>query len=234
MDIAEAMACRHAVRDYSDRPVAPDTLARLGEAVAQANRDGDLHIQLVGDGGNGTDAFGGCPTHYGRFRNVRHCIALIGRDDDNADAGDLDERVGYYGERLALTATMLGLDTSWVVLHEPDRHDGAWLIGDGERMPAAIAVGYGTRPGRPHRSKPIDQLGSTEHGGLDDAPDWFIMGLEAAALAPSALGKQPVHFTLLDDGTVRAEALDGVQSEICLGIARLHFEVGAGGLCRFC
>ena len=49
-------------------------------------------------------------------------------------------------------------------------------------------------------------------------------------LAPSALGKQPVRFTLLADGrTVRAEALEGVQAEICLGIAKLHFELAVDG-----
>lgn len=237
MDIAEAMACRHAVRDYSDRPIDPDALDDLAQAIAQTNHDAGLHVQLIDTHETGADAFGGCPTHYGRFRNVRYCIALIGQDAKTTDADDpstdLDERVGYYGERLALKATMLGLDTSWVVLHETDQHEGVWHMEPGERMPAAIAVGHGARPGRPHRSKPIEQLGSLEHGGLDGAPDWFIRGLEAVALAPSALGKQPVHFTLMDDGTVRAETLEGVQSEICLGIARYHFEAGSG-VCADC
>lgn len=42
-------------------------------------------------------------------------------------------------------------------------------------------------------------------------------------------GKQPVRFTLLEDGkTVLAQPLEGVQADICLGIARYHFEVGSG------
>ena len=64
---------------------------------------------------------------------------------------------------------------------------------------------------------------------LSGAPDWFLSGLRAVALAPSALGKQPVRFTLLEDGkTVLAQPLEGVQADICLGIARYHFEVGSG------
>ncbi|NEG88518.1 nitroreductase family protein [Bifidobacterium aerophilum] len=225
MDIIEAMGARHAVRDYTDEPIDDDALDALREAVAQANADGGLDIQLVHDD---TDALGGCPTHYGRFRNVRYCIALIGRDGDDPDA--LDEKVGYWGERLALEAVRLGLDTGWVVLHETGDHEGRWTIGEGERMPAAIAVGHGARAGRPHRSKPVEELGALESGAFEDAPDWFVHGLEAVQLAPSALGKQPFRFTLLDDGrTVRAEALDGVQAHICLGVARLHFELGAGG-----
>ena len=103
MNIVEAMERRHAVRDFSDRPIDDDTLRALNEAVDATNADGGLDVQLVQDD---TDAFGGCPTHYGRFKNVRYCIALIGSDDE--DPAQLDRKVGYYGERLALTATQLG------------------------------------------------------------------------------------------------------------------------------
>ena len=229
MDIMEAMAARHAVRDFTDEPIGGDVESALTAAIEEANRTGGLHIQLVHDD---TDAFGGCPTHYGRFKGVRHCIALIGAESD-----DLDERIGYYGERLALEAVRLGLDAGWVVLHETQEHDGLWDIAPGERMAAAIAIGHGVRPGRPHRSKPVDELGVVERpagmadaAGMAGAPDWFVRALEAVQLAPSALGKQPYWFTLMKDGrTVRADMLDGVQPAIGLGIARLHFEVGASG-----
>lgn len=224
MELTEAMSARHAVRDYSDRPIDEATTAALRQAIAHANDRGALHIQLIHDD---EDAFGGCPTHYGRFNGVRYCIALVGQDS-GADGGDLDRRVGYWGQWLALQATMLGLDTSWVVLHDTETH-GRWRIGTGERMPAAIALGHGARTGRAHRSKPIDELGATRACAFDEAPAWFVDALRAVQLAPSALGRQPVRFTLLDDGrTVRAEALDGVQPMIALGIATLHFEIGAG------
>ncbi|MCH9276475.1 nitroreductase [Bifidobacterium amazonense] len=226
MNIFEAMEARHAVRDFTDQPIDGAVLDKLRAAVAEANADGGLDIRLVHDD---ADAFGGCPTHYGRFKNVRWCVALVGRDDADADV-DLDERAGYFGERLALTAVSLGLDTGWAVLHEVAEHNGFWRLEDDERMPAAIALGHATRPGRPHRSRPVEELGAVEgDGALADAPEWFMRGLQAAQLAPSALGKQPFRFTLLSDGrTVHAEALEGVQSDIGLGIARLHFELGAG------
>ncbi|MBW3077650.1 nitroreductase family protein [Bifidobacterium simiiventris] len=237
MDIIEAMGARHAVREYTDQPLDENVLKALSEAIGRANADGGLDIQLVHDN---EDAFGGCPTHYGRFRNVRYCLALIGRDTD-ASGEALDERAGYFGERLALEAVRLGLDTGWVVLHETTGHHGRWHMGDGERMPAAIALGHGARAGRPHRSKPIEELGmladcdatstsSSQSDALTGAPDWFVNGLKAVQLAPSALGKQPFRFVLLDDArhAVRAEALDGVQAHIGLGIAKLHFELGAG------
>ncbi|WP_244569398.1 nitroreductase family protein [Bifidobacterium hapali] len=231
MNIIEAMSARHAVRDYTDQPIDEDTVHALRIAIEQANTHSGLNIQLIHDD---EDAFGGCPTHYGRFRNVRYCIALIG--SDHGAPSILDERIGYYGEQLALDAVQLGLDTGWVVLHETTAHHGKWQIHDGERMPAAIAIGHGARAGRPHRSKPIEELGLIETANdvlepahVGHAPQWFIQALEAVQLAPSALGKQPYRFTLLADGrSVHAEALDDVQSEIGLGIAKLHFELGAG------
>lgn len=226
MNLLEAVEARHAARDYTDEPLTGDQIDALGNVIATINSDDGLDIQLVHDV---DDAFGGCPTHYGRFKNVRNLIALIGPDHKDNSAAVLDEKIGHAGQFLALTAVSLGLDTSWVVLHETSEHDGAWTLGEDERMPAAIALGHANRPGRPHRSKPAEELGVVENGEYADAPAWFHNGIEAAMLAPSALGKQPFRFTLLADGhTVKAEALEGVQSEIGLGIAKLHFELGAG------
>ena len=225
MNLLESMQKRHAVRDYNDEPLTAEQVNTLDEAIAAANAKQGLDIQLIHDV---DDAFGGCPTHYGRFKNVHNLIALLGTDSPSNEA-ILDEKVGNAGQLLALTAASLGLDTSWVVLHETADHDGAWTLAEGERMPAAIALGHGNRPGRPHRSKPAKELGAVETGDYANAPDWFKRGVEASMLAPSALGKQPFRFTLLADGrTVRAEALEGVQPEIGLGIAKLHFELAAG------
>ena len=58
--------------------------------------------------------------------------------------------------------------------------------------------------------------------------------LEAARLAPTALNQQRFRFELLEDGrTVRARALPTVScGKVDLGIARLHFELGANSLSR--
>ncbi|KAB5604811.1 nitroreductase family protein [Bifidobacterium jacchi] len=248
MHIIEAMTARHATRAFDETPISDDQVQSLKRLIQRLNACGDLDIQLIHDE---TDAFGGCPTHYGRFRNVRWCAALIGTDKGGTDATianttggdttgagavggepgavrDLDWRVGYFGELFALGAVSMGLDTGWAVLHETNDHHGSWRMLDGERMPAVIAIGHAARPGVAHRAKSLDMLGAVESGTLADAPAWFVAGLSAAALAPSALGKQPFRFTLLADRhTVRAEALDGVQAEIGLGIAMCHFELGA-------
>ena len=61
-------------------------------------------------------------------------------------------------------------------------------------------------------------------------PDWFITGMNAVQKAPSAINRQPVMFSY-KDGTVTA-TVDDITKEgfaFDLGIAKLHFEIGAGG-----
>ena len=60
-------------------------------------------------------------------------------------------------------------------------------------------------------------------------PEWFERGVRAALLAPTALNQQKFRFELLPDGkTVRAQTFSGAYTAVDLGIAKYHFEVGAG------
>lgn len=67
---------------------------------------GKMRIQLVTDE---PEAFRGFLARRGHFVGVRNYIAFVGQKDDT-----LDERTGYYGERLVLLAQQLGLNTCWV------------------------------------------------------------------------------------------------------------------------
>ena len=87
-----------------------------------------------------------------------------------------------------------------------------------------LAIGYGEDDGTAHKSRPADILGRCE----EDALEWFARGIEAVMLAPSAMNRQRFRFTLLEDGRVRAETSRGPYSDVDLGIAKLHFEIGAG------
>ena len=66
------------------------------------------------------------------------------------------------------------------------------------------------------------------------APEWFARGVELALLAPTAMNQQKFRFELLDGdadaGKPRVKATTGLGSyaAIDLGIAKLHFELGAG------
>ena len=215
MDLLEAIAARHSVRTYEDRALAGDVRAALLRCMEESAREGRLNIQLVEDD---PSAFTGFLARYGRFRGVRDYIVLAG-----AKADDLDERVGYYGERIVLEAQRLGLNTCWVALTYT-RNAERIRLNEGERLRCVISIGYGTTQGRGHRIKSYDRVAwPARH----EAPDWYVRGVEAALLAPTAVNQQQFRFRLMPGGGVQARARFGIYARIDLGIVKYHFEVGA-------
>ncbi len=215
MDVFEAMRARHSVRQYLDRPIPADVLAKLRAEAEACSREGHLHIQLVTDE---PQAFDCAMAKYGSFSGVSDYIVLVGPDKDG-----LEERAGYYGELLVLLAQMLGLNTCWVGLTF-SKKKARIEIGPGEKLVLVISLGYGAGQGTAHKGKPMEKLCRTD----GDMPDWFRRGMEYAMLAPTAVNQQKFRFTLEPDGRVRAEAMKGPFSKVDLGIAKYHFELGAG------
>lgn len=75
----------------------------------------------------------------GLFENANNYIALVGKKGDR-----LEERCGYYGEKLVLKAQELGLNTCWVVLtHGKSRAE----VAAGEKEVIIISLGYGKTQG---------------------------------------------------------------------------------------
>lgn len=214
MELMEAMRGRHSVRQYTDRPIPAEILAELQEETAACNREGSLHIQLAVDE---PEAFQGVLAHYGSFRGVRNYWALIG-----PKGPDLDEKLGWYGERLVLKAAQLGLDTCWVALTFR-KGKCRCTAAPGEKLVCVVALGYGVTHGVPHKSKPMEALCKAN----GEMPTWFRSGMEAALLAPTATNQQKFLLTL-DKNTVQAEATGGFYSKVDLGIVKYHFEIGAG------
>ena len=210
----EAICARHSVRAYTDRPVARDAADALRRAIEICNREGGLHIQLVTDE---PAAFSGMMAHYGKFSGVRNYIALVGKK-----SAELDEKLGYYGERLALLAQTLGLNTCWVAMSY-SKGKARVEVAPGEKLRIVLALGYGETQGVPHKSKNLSEVCRVE----GTMPDWFRSGMEAALLAPTAMNQQKFRFALLPDG-VRAESTGGFYSKVDLGIVKYHFELGAG------
>lgn len=213
MDLTEAMKARHSVRQYQNKPLDTETVKALQAEIHKCNQESGLHIQLVK---NEPKAFDGFMAHYGKFRGVTNYIAMIGKK------GGLDEKCGYYGERLVLLAQQLGLNTCWVAMTY-SKIKTAFVIDEGEKLYIVIALGYGETQGVAHTSKAISDVAKTE----GDMPEWFRKGMEAALLAPTAMNQQKFLFTR--NGTqVSAKAGMGFYAKIDLGIVKYHFEVGAG------
>lgn len=221
MTLQEAIEVRHSVRAYKNEPLAEDVARRLEEEIAEVNQAGHLHVQLIQ---NEPKAFQGTLAKYGKFRNVTSYLVMAGKK-----AEDLDERIGYYGEQLVLLAQTLGLNTCWVGLSYRKIPD-TYVLEEGEVIKAYISIGYGETQGVIRKSKTVEQVSNTS----DITPSWFKRGVEAALLAPTAVNQQKFSFEYLgmkdDRHQVRAKkgfSLVGY-TQMDLGIAKYHFEIGAG------
>lgn len=214
MELIQAMQERHSVRQYTEKPLDPVVKQTLEQEIAQCNQEGGLHIQLVC---NEPKAFESFMAHYGKFSSVTNYIVLVGKKGEH-----LEERCGYYGERLVLKAQQLGLHTCWVGMTYK-KIPAAFRVEKGEKLTVVLALGYGKTGGVAHKSKEATAVSNVS----DTTPDWFRAGVEAALLAPTAMNQQKFMLTY-HNGKVSAKAGFGFYTKIDLGIVKYHFEVGAG------
>jgi len=207
------MEQRHSVRRYTDQPIEPDKRAALDKLVSEINRETGLHIQVEYDE---PSCFDSMLAHYGKFSGVRNYIAMIG--PKGKGNGEL---LGYHGERIVLKAQELGLNTCWVgMTHGKSRAE----VAKGEELVCLIALGHGCTAGAPRSSKQPSEVSNYREG----MPEWFLDGINAALLGPSALNKQKFRFELTPEGDVKAIGGRGPFASIDLGIAKYHFEIGSG------
>ena len=209
MEILEIMKQRHSVRQYTDRAIEPEKRAVMDALTQEINRKAGLSIQIVYDDPKCFDSF---MAHYGKFTGVRNYIALVGKKSPK-----LDETLGYYGEELVLRAQELGLNTCWVALtHGKSKA----VVSKGEKEVCLIALGYGVTQGAERKSKPMQELCNY----FESMPEWFLNGMNAAMLAPTAMNQQKFRFELLPDGNVKATCGRGFYTKLDLGIVKYHFE----------
>lgn len=213
MEILEAINNRHSVRSYLDTPIEEEKLKKLNMLINTCNKEGDLNIQLVTNEPNAFDCF---MAHYGKFSGVKNYIVLIGKKSK-----DLQEKLGYYGEKIALEAQMLGLNTCWVAMTYK-KVKTAFTIDKGEKLVCVLALGYGKSQGLAHKIKEPKEVAN-----INNTPDWFKKGIDSALLAPTAMNQQKFRFTL-QDNKVSISTKAGFYTKVDMGIAKYHFEVGAG------
>lgn len=214
MELKEAIENRHSVRSYSDRPIEKEVVNELKAEIEACNKEGDLHIQLVCDEPKAFDSF---MAHYGKFSGVKNYIVLVGKK-----CRDLEEKCGYYGEKLVLKAQQLGLNSCWVAMTYK-KIPGAFEVVKGEKLTVVIALGYGNTQGIAHKSKSANDVSNISN----DTPEWFKTGVEAALLAPTAINQQKFRF-IYENGNVSVKPGVGFYSKIDMGIAKYHFEIGSG------
>ena len=213
-DIMELMRARRSVRTFTDREVPPAVREELDAYAEALNREGGLTIRLFYDE---PDCYNSFMAHYGKIVNCRNYIVMGGKK-----APDLEERCGYYGEKLVLKAQELGLNTCWTALSH-GKSKAVRAVDEKEVI--FIALGYGATQGNARNSRTAEQVSNVSA----DSPAWFKKGVEAALLAPTAMNQQKFTLTLTEKGTVSAKAgLLGPCLKIDLGIVKCHFELAAG------
>ena len=227
MELIDAIRARHSVRKYTDKPIGAEAVAAIRAAVDGINRESGLNVQLVLDEPR---AFNGMfITTYGQFSGVRNYLVMAGPKGVEAE-----EMIGYHGERLVLLAQTLGLNTCWVGLTYK-KIAGVFSLRAGDTVHCVIALGYGANPGVQHPMRPAERFYSVigpsgEEIVESQPPEWFLRGLEAALLAPTAVNQQKFKFFLHPGGRVEAKPLFSLvgYTHIDLGTAKCHFEIGAG------
>lgn len=219
MVLLEAIKARHSVRSYIDRKIEDEVLNQLQQIIKQCNKESGLNIQLCL---NEPGAFSGMMARIGRFKNVKNYIALVGKKSDDS----LDEKCGYYAEKIVLKAQQLGLNTCWVgMTYSKRKSKKAIMLNSDEELLMVIAIGYGEINGVSHEVKPIEKLSNIEK--FESVPEWFLNGMKAVQLAPSAMNQQKFKFEL-DGDIIHTKSGSGSYTKIDLGIAKYHFEIGAG------
>lgn len=214
MSTINAIYDRHSVRQYQNQPLSKEVIHALRSEIDACNQESGLHIQLVT---NEPKAFDSFMAHYGKFKGVTNYLALIGKKESS-----LEEKCGYYGEKLVLFVQELGLNTCWVAMTY-SKIKTAFQVEKGEKLCIVIALGYGETQGLPHKSKSMEEVIQLDR----PAPEWFQKGVEAALLAPTAMNQQKFLFRL-DKNRVSVKAGFGFYTKIDMGIVKYHFEIGAG------
>ena len=213
MSEIDAIKERHSVRNYEAKKIEADKVEKIRAKIEELNKEGNLHLQFMEDAGKTYNKLFNKVAGLGSAPSV---IACVGIDDDT-----LEQRVGYYGEKLVLFIQELGLNTCWAGTFN-EKNIGA-EVGDGEKLVISIAVGYGKDKGKPHKSKSPEQV--IEAKG--DRPYWFNKGVDMALLAPTAINQQKFTIRLNEDESVDFVDKGGIFSQVDLGIVRCHFEIGA-------
>ncbi len=207
MDIIQAIKERHSVRAYTGKKIEEEKRRKLEEIIEECNEESGLHIQIRYDDPSGFDSR---LAHYGKFRNVENYIILAGLSSE-----DLQEKCGYYGEKIVLEAQMMGLNTCWAALtfNKGNVKKSIPVI---EKLVLVIAIGYGENQGKAHKSRSLESVMVTK----GKMPDWFHKGAEAALLAPTAMNQQKFKMGIKDGSPVIRVSGKGPYTKIDLGIVK--------------
>lgn len=219
MTISDAVFVRTSCRAYLPHSLSPAQRQQLGKAIAQCNHRAGLRVRLIC---GHPEPFSVFPKAVGRIKGAQDYLLLAGPAEDP----NLEEKCGYFGEELVLTAQAMGLSTCWVG-GTYDRSLCLSHLEPDEELVCVAAIGDPAPAEKKERSRKAPAELAADY---ENSPAWFQAGIAAVRQAPSAMNRQGYCFALRPDGSVRAR-LSGTGSFalLDLGIAKRHFELGAHG-----
>ena len=103
MSQIDAIKDRHSVRNYKADPIEQSKIKRIEALIDEFNKEGNLHLQFIKNAENTYNKLLNRAMGLGSAPSV---IACVGKDDDT-----LDQRIGYFGEKLVLEMQEMGLNT---------------------------------------------------------------------------------------------------------------------------
>lgn len=225
MNNLEAINKRVSRRTYSKEELSWDKINLITELIQNLNRESKLTIAFLKDG---SKCFEGLKS-YGMFKNVKSLILLKG----DKKLEHLNEKCGYYGEKLVLELTKINLGTCWVG-GTYSKNTNLLDVGSNEELVCILVVGNVDemlttkekiiRKGSHFKRKKLSDIGVCDN----EMPQWFINAIECVQKAPTALNSMKVKFTLKDDLITVTVPNDYRFDLVDLGICKAHFEMGSG------
>ncbi|MCL2544425.1 MAG: nitroreductase family protein [Clostridia bacterium] len=207
----DAVQTRQSVRKYTAPPT-DEELSRLGSMARQLSWQGVRIVLLKG------------PGLKGAIKGTDVYATIIATKDAPK------ELEGYAGEALTLECASLGLGSCWLgggfyksvvkIAAKPK---------DNEHITCVLAIGRCGKLSPPrHKRKPLASTCGMSDAQRAELPAWQRSALECAALAPSAMNRQPWRLAVTPGSL---QVLDGGGNfgygPVDRGIAMLHVAVGA-------
>lgn len=230
MNTLEAICERVSRRTYIGEPIDDESADILNNLIKLYNRNSGMTSFLLMDGSEAFNSFLKC---YGMFKNVKSLIIMKGPKDDV----NLKEKTGYYGQRLVIKATQLGLGTCWVG-GTFKRDDSLFEVAEDEDMFCVITIGKVPEELTfkekalskliHMKTKPIEEFYESDLI-IDEVPDYFFMGFKALTRAPSTRNRQKVKVFYKEGVTTISVPNDDHFDMIDLGIGKANFEIAADG-----
>ena len=212
MEIEDLIKNRHSVRNYKDIPLSNSDVSKINEFIEEINKK-DLSFELV----TNENIFKNLILGYGFIKNCNNYIIMAGTDNEL-----LEEKVGYYGEELVLKLLNLGINSCFVGGTYKKKKVKNKLP-EGYKNILVLAIGYGQNDGKLAKTKTFDDISISK-----DVPDWYKKGIELVLFAPSAVNQKKWEFEFIAPNAVRIKSFGKFFPKVDLGIAKYHFEIGAG------